>query len=346
MTGGTKRHDRAPAARPTISDLAQEAGVSRSTASRAVSGRGYVAAPVRARVRAAAERIGYVPDAVARSLRHRATTAVGVLISDLRNPFYADLAAAVEQRLRARGHHMILANSGGLADKEEAAATLFQASRVAGVVLAPVSALATRRLVDAGVAVVEVDRQLAPGECDAVLVENERGAFDATAHLLALGHRRIGLLLGELGWQTATERLAGYRAALDAAGVAFDEELVPRSSFSAFEAARVAGELLDRRPDITALFATSNVLAEGAIAELQRRGRRIPQDLSLVAFDDVPWMRLMQPSVTAVAQPTTFLGHAAADLLLDRVDGGAPAEPVVRRLPTTLVVRASTAPPG
>jgi LacI family transcriptional regulator len=144
---------------------------------------------------------------------------------------------------------------------------------------------------------------------------------------------------------TATERLAGYRSALDAHGVPFDDALVPRSSFSAAEAARVTGELLDRRPDVTAIFATSNVLAEGAIAEIQRRGRRISADLSLVAFDDVPWMRLMQPAITAVAQPTVGLGQTAAQLLLDRLDGRAPAEPVVRRLDTTLVVRGSTAPP-
>ena len=343
MTEPTARGARS--SRPTISDLAREAGVSRSTASRAMNGQGYVAATVQARVREAAARIGYVPDAVARSLRHRATRAVGVLISDLRNPFYADFAAAVESTLRVRGYHMILANSDGLDDEERAAATLFQASRVAGVVLAPVSAHATRQLVDAGVEVVEVDRQLAPGECDAVVVDNAAGAQAATTHLLELGHRRIGLLLGELGWMTATERLAGYQAALEAHGVPFDDALVPRSSFSPAEAARVTGELLDRRPDITAIFATSNVLAEGAIAEIQRRGRRITADLSLVAFDDVPWMRLMQPPITAVAQPTVGLGQTAAQLLLDRLDGRAPAEPVVRRLETTLIVRGSTAPP-
>ena len=184
------------ARRPTISDLATAAGVSKSTASRVMSGRGYVAAPVRERVRDAALRLGYVPDAVARSLRHRTSRAVGVLISDLRNPFYADLAAAIEGTLRGRGYHMILANSGGLDDEEQAMATLFQTSRVAGVVLAPVSDGATRQLIDAGVAVIEVDRQLAPGECDAVLVDNEAGARAATSHLLELGHRRIGLLLG------------------------------------------------------------------------------------------------------------------------------------------------------
>jgi len=335
-----------PGPRPTISDLAREAGVSRSTASRVMSGQGYVAQPVRVRVRAVAERLGYVPDAVARSLRHRATRSVGVLISDLRNPFYADLAAAVEGTLRARGYHMILANSDGLEDEEHAAATLFRASRVAGVILAPVSARATRQLVDAGVAVVEVDRQLAPGECDAVVVENEAGALAATSHLLELGHRRIGLLLGELGWMTATERLAGYRAALARGGIPFDETLVPRSSFSSADAARVTGELLDRRPDLTAIFATSNVLAEGAIAEIQRRGRRITADLSLVAFDDVPWMRLMRPPISAVAQPTIGLGQTAAELLLDRLDGTAPPDPVVRRLETTLIVRGSTARPG
>jgi LacI family transcriptional regulator len=330
--------------RPTISDLAREAGVSRSTASRAMSGSGYVAASVRERIRASAERIGYVPDTVARSLRHRTSRAIGVLISDLRNPFYADVATAVEQRLRSVGYHIILANSDGLPEEELAAATLFTGSRVAGVIVAPVSPIASR-FADAGIPVVEIDRQMIPGGCDAVLLENEAGADVATTHLLELGHRRIGLLLGEMSWATGPERLAGYRGALARAGVPFDDTLLVRGSGHPTEAEHLARQLLDRAPDVTAIFATNNLMAEDAIAEIQGRGLAIPDDISLVAFDDIPWMSIVQPRVTAVAQPTLDIGRTAADLLVARMTGVAPPEATVVRLHPDLVIRGSTAPP-
>lgn len=330
--------------RPTISDLAREAGVSRSTASRAMSGSGYVAAPVRDRIRTVAERIGYVPDTVARSLRHRTSRAIGVLISDLRNPFYADVATGIEQRLRTQGYHIILANSDGLPSEELAAATLFSGSRVAGVIVTPVSPVAGR-FAEAGVPVVEIDRQMVPGACDAVLLENEAGADLATSHLVALGHRRIGLLLGEMSWATGPERLAGYRAALARAGIPFDPALTERGSGHPTEAEHLARRLLERAPDVTAIFATNNLMAEDAIAEIQARGLDIPRGMSLVAFDDIPWMSIVQPGITAVAQPTLEIGRTAADLLLARMRGDAPDEPRVVRLRPELVVRGSTAPP-
>lgn len=328
--------------RPTIADLAREAGVSRSTASRALTGRGYVAAPVRQRISEAADRLGYVPDAVARSLRHQSSRSIGVLISDLRNPFYAELATAAEQRLRSRGYHMIVANSDGLTEEEEEAARLFSASRVPGAIVAPVSSAASVRLSDLGLAVVEVDRRM--GDGDAVLLENEAGALEATRHLLGLGHRRIGVLLGETTW-TGAERLAGHQTALAEAGLHVRDEDVKRSTFSPDDAERATRELLDGSPDVTAIFATNNVLAEGAIGEIQRRGLRIPDDLSVVAFDDVHWMSIVQPGITAVAQPIAEIGRRAADLILDRLAGTAPSGSVVVRLPPTLIIRGSTGAP-
>jgi len=331
--------------RPTISDLAREAGVSRSTASRAVTGAGYVAAPVRERVRSAAERIGYVPDSIARSLRQSTSRAIGMLISDLRNPFYAEVATAAEHRLREAGYHIILANSDGLPDEERAAATVFAGSRVGGVIVAPVSPIAGR-LADLGVAVVEVDRQMAPERCDAVLIENAAGADAATTHLIELGHRRIGILLGEMDWMTGPERLTGYRSALRRAGISYDKALVQPGTGHPTQAEHPARSLLDRAPDVTAIFATNNLMAENAMAEIQRRGLRIPRDISLVAFDDVSWMSIVQPTVTAVAQPTAEIGRTAADLLLARMTGPAPTEPRVVRLAPSLVVRASTGRPA
>jgi len=320
--------------------------VSPSTVSRALSGNGYAAAEVRKRVHAAAARIDYVPDANARSLRNRSSRSVGVLISDLRNPFYADLAAGVEQGLRSAGYHMILVNDDGQADEEMLAVQTFAAMRVAGVIVTPVSEKALDRLLQQGVHVVQADRRLSVAHGDAVLGDNEAGAEALTRHLLDLGHRRIGLLLDETKWTSGAGRLAGYRAAHAAASVPVDEDLIVFTSFDAAAAGTTAGMLLDRRSDMTALFACNNLLAEGVFAEFQRRGLRLPDELSLAAYDDVPWMSMVRPSVTTVSQHTFEMGRRCAEVLLARLSGQhAPDRPQVVRLEPALHVRDSTAPP-
>jgi LacI family transcriptional regulator len=313
-----------------------------------LNGKGYTAAEVRQRVRAAAARINYIPDANARSLRNRSSRSVGVLISDLRNPFYADLAAGIEQRLRATGYHMILVNDDGHVDEELLGIQMFAAMRVAGVILTPVSAQALHRLHQQGVPVVQADRQLSGQHGDAVLGDNETGAELIIRHLLRLGHRRIGLLIDETKWSSGAGRLAGYRAAHAAAGVPVDEDLIAFTSFDAAAAGATAGKLLDERPDMTALFACNNVLAEGAFAEFQRRGLRLPADLSLTAYDDVPWMSLVRPAITTVSQHTFDMGQRCAELLLARLTGdqGADGSPQVVRLRPALRVRGSTARPS
>lgn len=320
--------------------------MSPSTVSRALSGNGYAAAEVRKRVRAAAARIDYVPDANARSLRNRSSRSVGVLISDLRNPFYADLAAGVEQGLRSAGYHMILVNDDGQADEEMLAVQTFAAMRVAGVIVTPVSEKALDRLLQQGVHVVQADRQLTGAHGDAVLGDNETGAEALTRHLLDLGHRRIGLLIDETKWTSGAGRLAGYRAAHAATGVPVDEDLIVFTSFDAAAAGATAGKLLDQRPDMTALFACNNVLAEGAFAEFQRRGLRLPDELSLAAYDDVPWMSMVRPAITTVSQHTFEMGRRCAEVLLARLSGQhVPDGFQVVRLEPALHVRASTAPP-
>lgn len=293
-----------------------------------------------------ADRLAYVPNNVARSLRAQATGAVGVLISDLANPFYAEVAHGIEQVLRARGYQMLLADSDGLADEEAAALRTFQAMRVEGVILTPAtpSSDLVASLVRGGLAVVEVDRLSDDGLCDGVVVENEAGAYQATLHLLELGHRRIGLMVGETTYRTGAGRREGYARALTDAGVEFDEGLVAYTSFHAADAQTVARDLLEAHADLTALFATNTVLAQGALRATLEAGRKIPRDLSLVAFDDSDWMIFSSPTITTVAQPTQSIGREAATLLLDRLNGDLLGPPVVRELPTRFIRRKSTGP--
>ena len=334
-----------PRRRPTIQDLARAAATSPSTASRALSGNGYVAAGVRARVLEAAERIGYVPDDNARTLRNRTSRAVGMLISDLRNPFYANLAAGIEEQLRSAGYHVIVVNNDGEEEAEVEGARTFLAVRVSAVIITPVSERAVRMLMNDGVPVVQADRMVEGLTSDGVLVDNVRGAREVTEHLIGLGHTRIALLIDETDWTTGAGRLAGYRAALRAARVPMDPGLVVPTRFQPEAARDAVAALLDRRPDVTALFAANNMLAEGAFQALQRAGRRIPDDLSLVAFDDVPWMSMVSPGITTVDQHTDDLGRTCAQLVVDRIAGSAVGQATVRYIEPSVIFRGSTAPP-
>ncbi|MGZ4352689.1 MAG: LacI family DNA-binding transcriptional regulator [Gaiellaceae bacterium] len=343
MTASAVPPERLPPARPvTLVDIAREAGTSPATASRALSGRGYVSAAVRARTVAAAKRLGYVPNASARTLKQKTSRVVGVAVSDLSNEFYARLAAGIEQTLRDSDYQMILLSDNSERGEEVDGARTFLAMRAPGVILTPVANDAIELLTRHGVAVVEVDRRLATGPCDAVVIDNERGALAATAHLLSLGHVRVALLVADTDWTTDAGRRQGYLAAHDAAGVEVDERLILTIAYHARDAEERIAALLDVE-EPTAIFAANNLLTEQAWRVLRRRGLRLPRDFSLVGFDDVPWMEMVEPGITAVAQPTTELGRRAARQLLRRMANPA-LEPAVEVLQPTLVVRGSTGP--
>jgi LacI family transcriptional regulator len=333
----------APQRPVTLADLAREAGTSASTASRALSGRGYVSAEVRERLVSAADRLGYVPNASARTLKQRTSRAIGVVVSDLGNQFYGRLASGIEQTLRAADYQMVLVADNASGAEETSGARTFLAMRAPGVILTPVGSDATALLARNGVPVVEVDRQLSDAPCDAVVIDNERGARDATAHLLELGHRRIGLLVVDTQWTSDRGRLEGYRVAHARAGVEVDERLIVRVAPTAVDTDARIGALLDVEAP-TAIFAANNLLAEHAWRVCRSRGLRLPGDLSLVGFDDVPWMEMVAPAITVVAQPAAEMGRRAAALLLRRLAGDR-IEPTVERLQPTLVVRGSTGAP-
>jgi LacI family transcriptional regulator, galactose operon repressor len=328
----------------TLADLARAAGTSPSTASRALSGRGYVSAGARARLLDAADRLGYVPNYSARTLRQRTSRVVGVVVSDLGNQFYALLASGIEQALREAGYQMLLLGDNSEGVEELAAARTFLAMRAPGVIMTPVGADATALLARRGVAVVEIDRRVADVPCDAVVIDNEAGARAATEHLLELGHRRIALLVVATDWTSDAGRLEGYRDAHRRAGVPLDDRLVLRVVFHAADAEEQIGRLLDEH-EPTAIFAANNLLAEHAWNVARRRALDLPGDLSLVGFDDVPWMAMVEPAMTAVAQPTLQMGITAARLLLRRIESPA-SEPRLECLQPNLIVRGSTGAPA
>ena len=331
-------------ARPiTLADVAREAGTSASTASRALSGRGYVAPDVRARLLSVADRLGYVPNLSARTLKQRTSRVVGVVVSDLSNQFYAALAAGVEQALRAANYQMLLLGDNSETTQELAGARAFLAMRAPGVIMTPASRAAADLLVAQGLGVVEVDRRMSTS-CDAVVIDNERGARQAVSHLLELGHARVALLVARTTWTTDAGRLDGYRMAHADAGVRVDRRLVLKLATHAADGpARIKALLEQEQP--TAVFAANNVLAEQAWHVLRDLGWKIPRQISLVAFDDVPWMEMVRPGLTAVRQPAFEMGRRAALLLLRRLEDPTCGR-TVEVLQPELVVRGSTAAPA
>lgn len=331
--------------RATIQDVADGAGVSRSTASRALSRQGYVAEAVRVRVEEVAGRLRYVPDATAQHLKSRVSNSIGVLVSDLRNSFYADLAAGAGQQARRRGYHMMLIDDRGAPADEASAAEAFVALRVAGVICTPVSAAAGIYLRSQRVPIVEVDRQFADGASDAVVVDNTDRAKAVTGRLVESGHQRIALLIDEMDWTTGRDRFAGYQLALQQAGLPLDPALVISSGWDVDAARTAATALLANRGRPTAVFAANNVLAEGVWRAARQLGLLIPAELSLVSFDDAPWMSMVDPEVTAVAQDVVTIGETAVELLLERLAAPSiPARTVV--VPARVVERGSTGPPA
>jgi DNA-binding LacI/PurR family transcriptional regulator len=239
---------------------------------------------------------------------------------------------------------MMLVDDRGLSEDEVEAAETFVALRVAGVIGTPVSATLAGVLRRQRIPVVEVDRQFAAGEADGVVIDNRSASRETTTQLIELGHKRIAIFIDETAWTTGHDRLAGYQEALADAGISVDDELIVPTGWDVDAATSAALELLGSPNRPTAIFAANNVLAEGAWRAAAQLGLSVPDDLSLVSFDDAPWMSMVSPGITAVAQDASALGKAAIDTLLERIENPA-KQPETVVLPARLLQRGSTAPP-
>ncbi|HWJ31242.1 MAG TPA: LacI family DNA-binding transcriptional regulator [Gaiellaceae bacterium] len=327
---------------PTIADVARKAGVSAPHAARVLSGKGYASAEVRERVLRAAQEIDYVPNRLARGLRSRRTDTIGLVISDVENPFYSQIAKTVETESKERGYHVVLCNSSDDPAEERHYLNLLEALRVDGVIVTPSPGRSAelKRLREGGTVVIQMDRK-APGlKADAVLVANAAGAERAVDHLIENGHRRIGILSGPRTITSGRERLAGFVRALEKHRIRPQEKLMRVGSFQRASAMEDARALLAARP--TAIFAANNILAEAVMLVLHGQEARVPDDVSLVAFDDTPWMSLVNPPLTTIRQPIADMARAAVAMLTRRLgDGKASPETVV--FEPELVVRGSVA---
>ena len=323
----------------TIRDVARHAGVSRATVSRVLTGKPYVSEDVRSRVLAAVDALGYTPSRVARSLRVQRAAIIGLIISDIQNPFYTGLVRAVEDVANEHQCALFLCNSDEDIEKETLYLDIMQSERVAGVVITPTRETGnpSHRLLEVGIPVVSVDRRMLDLEVDTVMIDNMGAAFEVVSRLIRAGHRRIASVVGQQTISTSRERHEGYLRALEAHGVPCLPELVrigmPKEAFGY----RSTQELLDLPEPPTALFMANNLLTLGALKAIHERGRRVPDDIAIAAFDQTYWTAY-QPALTVVAQPTYELGWTAANLLLERInDRTRPVQEVI--LPTTILDR-------
>lgn len=334
--------------RPTIATVAATAGVSITTATRVLSGRGYASASTRSRVLAAVEDIGYVPSAVARGLRKGRTDTIGLLMADVENPFFSAVARNVEQVMTRAGYSVVLLNSDDDAAKECRLLDLVDTLRIAGLIVSPAGTNRERfeRMRRHGIAIVQIGRLVPHFETDNVRVDNSTGAYDAVSALIRAGHRRIGLMVGSTKASPGRERLEGYVRALGEHGIAVDSSLIHGRSFQRDHAVEEARILLEVRPRVTAIFASNSILAEACILALKEAGLSVPADISLVAYDDVLWMRMVDCGITTMRLPVEKMAQTAAEMLLRRLDDKSARAPATVLYRPELIVRDSIAPPS
>jgi len=331
----------------TLEKIAKLAGVSRSTVSRVVNDQPNVRAPVRERVWQVIRETGYQPHAAARSLVTRCTRIVGVIIPEavttlFTDPFFLYLLSGITQTCNSQGYQLMLSLFNGPAGPEEMYRRVVGGGHLDGMVVA-----STRlddpligRLMDDGVPVVMVGRH--PDErVHYVDVDNVAGARMAVDHLARLGHRRIGTITGPLNMPSAADRLEGYRQAMDAHRLPVDDVLIVEGDFTEASGMSAARRLLSL--PVTAIFAASDIMAVGALKVIRETDLRVPKDVALVGFDDVPIAAALQPALTTVRQPIEQMGSMAASLLLSLLESPPEGRPPAQRLvlPAKLVVRES-----
>lgn len=328
----------------TIKDVAKRAGVSVATVSHVINGTRPVSPDTAAKVWKAIKELDYHPNAVARSLRTRVTHVIGVVVSDITNPFFATLVRGAEDAAIEAGYSLIVCNSDEDLGKEDLYVNMLRRRRMDGLLIAPVrdgASPAVRELSRSGMPFVFIDRKAKGIAADSVLSDNFRGAYLATSHLIERGHERIGIVLGIPGATTTEERYAGYRAALREAGVGGDRELVAFGEYRTNGGYRCARGFLARRRPPTAIFSTNNLMTLGVLKALFAAGIRVPREMAVIGFDDLEWAEMGQPPLTVVTQRPYEIGNRAVKLLLERL-GGYRGEPREIRVPVDLLVRGST----
>lgn len=328
----------------TVKDIAKEAGVSVATVSRVLNGRDTVDVELRDRVQRVVDLLGYRPNRLARNLRTNSTNVIALVVPDIQNPFFVSVARGIEEVALRRGYTLLVCNTDDDPQRERNYFEVLRDEAVAGIVVCSAdeqsSSAAVDQALSQGIAVVALDRRIEGVAVDTVLSDNFGGSRLAVSHLIGLGHRRIGIIAGPDRFAPGRERRLGYEQAFHDRGLSIDRSLIKVTDYSRQAANSSTDEILDLGQPPTALFLSSGPSALGALVAVNRRGLRIPDDISFVIFDDLDWTTAYNPPLTAVAQNTHDLGMTAAEALFRRI-AGEQEPPRERRVLTQLHVRNS-----
>jgi DNA-binding LacI/PurR family transcriptional regulator len=325
-----------------IVDVARHAGVSTATVSRVLSDKPHVSSNVKQRVLDAVDELDYRPSRVARSLRSQRARVIGLIVSDIQNPFFTSLVRGIEAAASADHYAVFLCNADENPEKEAFYIDLMLAEHVSGVIVSPTvsstfpqtppvpTTRAYNRLLETKVPVVAIDRRLDSIDVDTVVANNRDAAHQLVTSLINDGHRRIGAVLGVSVVSTGIERYEGYVGALQDRGLPLDLELVHQGVPNTENGRVLARQLLDLEDPPTALFAGNNLLTMGALRAIRERRLSIFKDISVVAFDEMDWMFMVEPPILVAAQPTYEMGQKAVELLFQRMsDYGSPTAEIV-----------------
>jgi LacI family transcriptional regulator len=328
--------------RTTIREVAVRAGVSHQTVSRVINKSPFVTAATRTQVLRAIAELDYHPNANAVGLSRDRSDIVGLVVESVTSPFFAQIIAGVEQGLRDHGRHLLLGSTHG-APQIEAITELLHSRRIDGmIVVLPTTSSAdqTQQLVQSGVPTVFVDVH-DDAQANTIGVDNHSGAHSATDYLIRLGHRRIGLITGRSDVLVSQIRVSGYRSALRQHAIRFDPGLIIPGDFSDASGRRAVDQLMALAAPPTAIFACSDEMALGALSALQQRGVNVPDDISVVGYDDIPQASTCHPTLTTVRQPLVEMGQLASHTICRIIDE--PGQPAVRAvMGTRLIERGST----
>jgi len=332
---------------PTITDVAELANVSIATVSRVLNGSAYVSPELELRVQQAIEQLGYRPNVLARHLRRNENPTIGILIPDSKNPFFAEMAKGVEDTCFGQGFVAVLCDTDEQPAKALGHLDLLYQQRAAGFAVVSPGQITPhlQQMLDDGYRIVVVDRALSSLPTDSVVSDNYGGGRLAVEHLVKLGHRRIGFVVSNLEHETIQGRWAGARDAMCAAGLEIDPALVYTEGDELPGSGYEGAERILRDPHWpTAIFAFNDLMAFGVLRYAQKRGITVPDQLSVIGFDDMMMASYSAPSLSTIRQPKYELGQQAAEILLRRIHGDhSPVQHLT--LPTTLIIRESTVPP-
>jgi LacI family transcriptional regulator len=327
----------------TIKDVAREAGVSVATVSKILNYQDYSKAETREKVMATIKRLNYQPNHAAQSMVNKKTGMIALIIPDVRNPFFTEVARGVEDAANKHNYRVMLCNTDEDPLKQQNYLRALQGRIVDGFIIAVASddSRQLKKINRVELPFVFIDRECRNYRTDAVIVDNRDGAFKAVRHLLCNGRRRVGFISGKRDTQTGRERLRGYQEALTEAEIPLCQALIKDGKFTGEGGYQAANALLSSgdRPD--ALFVANNAMTVGVIRALTEAGVRIPEEMALVCFDDADWAEFFTPALTVIRQPTYTMGSLAGEILFQRISESKPSEIKEIVLKPELVVRKS-----